>query len=132
MKRRDHTLRWLLEPLEDERSYLERPMFGCLAAYLHGRLMLVLADGDEPWNGVLVPTSWDSHRSLIEDFPALSPHPVLGKWLYLPQSHEDFESVAQELTELARSGDIRLGVEPKERRVKRNGQGSSRKRQRRG
>jgi len=128
MSRKPNELRWLLEPIEAERSYLEKPMFGCLAAYLHGRLMLVLADGDEPWSGVMIATSWESHQSLIEDFPALSPHPVLGKWLYLSQRHEDFESVIQDLVELVRTGDERFGVEPSERSKKRNASRTRKKR----
>ena len=114
--KRKNSLRWLLEPLEDAPGYMERPMFGCLAAYLYGRLMAVVADRDEPWNGLLVPTSREHHASLIEEFPALASHPVLGKWLYLPSLHEDFEGEASAIVEAMASGDMRLGVEPKEKK----------------
>jgi len=35
-KRKRIPLRWVVESIEEERSYLEKPMFGCLAVYLHG------------------------------------------------------------------------------------------------
>lgn len=88
-------------------------MFGCLAAYLHGRLMAVIADKEGEWSGLLVPTSREHHASLIEEFPALTPHPVLGKWLFITSSHEDFEDVSSRLIEAMTEGDPRFGVEPK-------------------
>jgi len=39
----------------EEPSYLKKSMFGCLAVYLHGRMMLLLTEGEEPWNGLLIP-----------------------------------------------------------------------------
>jgi hypothetical protein len=48
--------------------------------------------------------------------PALRPHPVLGKWLYLPQTEAEFESVAQHLTARVLAGDPRIGIAPKPRK----------------
>ena len=110
-----NSLLWLLEPLEGEQDYIQKPMFGCLAAYLHGRLMAVIADREPPFNGLLVPTSREFHESIIDEFPALISHPILGKWLYIPIDHDDFEQTATELVELMLSNDPRLGVEPKEK-----------------
>lgn len=104
----------------EEPSYLEKPMFGCLACYLHGRLMLVLASGEEPWNGVLIPTDHQFHDSICKDFNDVVQHPVLKKWLYLPEASEDFESIASDIVEAVRINDLRFGVEPKERISKRN------------
>jgi hypothetical protein len=118
--RKQHPLLWLVEPLREEPSYLEKPMFGCEACYLHGRLALVLAEGDEPWNGLLIPTEKDFHGSLIKDFKDVFQHPVLKKWLYLSQSSEDFETVASDIVEAVRMNDQRFGVEPKERALKRS------------
>jgi hypothetical protein len=118
--RKHHPLRWLVEPLMEEASYLEKPMFGCEACYLYGRLALVLADGDEPWNGLLIPTERDFHGSVIKDFKGVVQHPVLKKWLYVSQSSEDFETIASEIVEAVRMNDPRLGVEPKERALKRS------------
>ena len=110
--------RWLFEPLEDLPGFESRKMFGSLAAYFNGLLVLVLADGDEPWRGVLVPTEHESHAALIAEFPALVPHPVLGKWLYLPESAASFERDAQKLVERIRHLDARIGVLPEKKRPK--------------
>lgn len=88
-------------------------MFGADAAYLDGLLYLIVADRDDPWNGVMVCTSQERHAALLADIPDLLPHPVLGKWLYLPQSNESFESTAAMLAALAVARDPRLGVAPK-------------------
>jgi hypothetical protein len=102
----------LVETLARESSFLTRVMFGCLACYAHGRLMLALADGDPPWDGVLVATDRKHHAALQAFVPALCVHPVLGKWLYLPAAADSFEPAARMLAELALSDDPRLGVEP--------------------
>jgi len=116
--KKQHTLQWLIEPLIEEPSYLEKPMFGCQACYLHGRLALVLADGEEPWNGLLIPTERDFHDSIMKDFNGVDQHPVLKKWLYLSQASEDFETVGSDIVEAVRMNDLRFGVEPKERASK--------------
>lgn len=113
--KRPHPLRWVIEPLEEEPSYLERPMFGCQACYLHGRLVLALTSGKEPWNGLLIPTEHQFHDSIRKDFRYVRQHPVLKKWLYLPQKSDDFESVASDIVEAIRINDPRFGVEPREK-----------------
>lgn len=114
-----HPLGWLLEPLEDHSTYMRRKMFGCEAAYLNGRLMLVLASTEEPWNGMLVATGHEFHGALQAEWPQLKPHPVLGKWLYLSQNYPDFDRVAQAVVKCVRLGDTRIGVEPKPRKRRR-------------
>ncbi|MEI6562228.1 MAG: hypothetical protein WCO68_09120 [Verrucomicrobiota bacterium] len=114
-----HPLDWLLEPLEQHPSYLRRQMFGCEAAYLNGRLMLVLAAGEEPWNGLLVATGREFHAALQSQWEQLQPHSVLGKWLYLSQANPAFEEVATAIVEQVRRGDARIGVEPQPRKPKR-------------
>jgi len=115
-KTKPHSLRWVVESLTEEPSYLEKPMFGCQAIYLHGRLVLALSSGEEPWNGLLIPTDHQFHNSILKDFKDAVQHPVLKKWLYLPEASEDFETVAQDVVEAIRIGDLRFGVEPKERK----------------
>jgi len=58
------------------------------------------------------------HASLLADHPELSPHSILPKWLYLPESADRFESVAERLVALAKRRDPRLGVssQPKQRK----------------
>jgi hypothetical protein len=117
--KKEQPLRWVIESLMDEPSYLEKSMFGCMACYVHGRLALLLTSGDEPWNGLLIPTDHQFHDSIHRDYRDVVQHPVLKKWLYLPESTEDFESDAQEIVEAIRMNDSRFGVEPTERVSKR-------------
>jgi hypothetical protein len=113
-KIKKHPLYWLIEPLTEESSYIEKPMFGCLACYLHGRLTLVLASRKKPWNGLLIPADKGIHDSIRRDVKGVVQHPVLKKWLYLPDTYEDFESEASYIVELVLMNDRRFGVEPKE------------------
>jgi hypothetical protein len=110
-----NSLDWILEALERDSGYLRRRMFGCEAAYIDGLLCLVVADRDEPWNGLLVCTSHDRHAALVEEMPALKPHPVLGKWLYVRQGDPAFEDIVEKTTSLVLARDERIGVEPKPR-----------------
>jgi len=80
--------------------------------------MLVLCSGGEPWNGLLIATDHEFHDAIRQEFGNVVQHPVLKKWLYLPENSEDFESVSSEIVEAIRIGDQRFGVEPKERKRK--------------
>ena len=111
-----NSLVWIFEAFECDPTYIVKRMFGSDAAYIDGLLCLVAADRDEPWNGLLVCTSQERHAALIGEMPALRPHPVLGKWLYVPQDDPAFEDIAQRLTALVLARDGRVGVEPKPRR----------------
>jgi len=110
-----NSLLWILEPLERDAGYMRRKMFGCDAAYLDGLLYLVAADREDPWSGLMVCTSQERQEALISEFPGLRPHPVLGKWLYLPQIDENFETLAARMAALALTRDPRLGVAPRPR-----------------
>ena len=113
---RIHPFQWVVGPLEEEPSYIQKSMFGCQGCYLHGRLVLVLAArGRDPWMGLLVPTEKRFHKSLCRDHKGLVPHPVLKKWLYLPESFDDFEESARSLSEAILADDPRIGVESKEK-----------------
>ena len=107
-----HPLLWLAEPLQIDPSYLDKPMFGGRAVHFGGRFVLYLAWKEEPWRGVLVPTEREHQPSLIAEFPALAPHPILSKWLYLPENATTFEIDAARLVALIRRLDPRLGVIP--------------------
>lgn len=107
---------WLWEQFEDRPDYIRKSMFGCQAIYLHGRMMFCVAAKQDPWAGLLCITAREHHASLCAEFPYLTPHAVLGKWLYLSDSDDHFESRAQDLLELIGRGDRRLGVVPQPRR----------------
>jgi len=117
-KKPQNPLLWVVGSLKEEPSFIDKAMFGCRAIYLHGRLMLVLCSGEEPWNGLLIATDHEFHDSIRDDFDYVVQHPVLKKWLYLPEASENFESVSSEIVEAIRIGDQRFGVEPKERKRK--------------
>ena len=92
-------------------------MFGCSAFYRKGTLRLMLTgEDDEPWNGVCACTSHDRHAALLAEFPELTPHPVLPKWLYISCDHPAFERVASALVRLVAADDPRLGVAPRPKR----------------
>jgi len=115
-KKPQNPLLWVVDSIIEEPSYIDRAWFGCRAIYLHGRLMLVLCFGEEPWNGLLIATDYEFHDSIRADFACVVQHPVLKKWLYLAEASEDFETVSSEIIEAIRTADQRFGVEPKERK----------------
>jgi hypothetical protein len=117
--KRVHPYAWLWEPLEADPSFVLAAMFGAKAAYLDGKLALCFSSREEPWRGVLVCTDRGRQASLVAQFPSLSPHPVLPKWLYLAESADDFERVAGQLVDLARERDPRIGVAPQPKRRRR-------------
>ena len=108
-----HPHHWLWEPLESDAGFVLKPMFGGKSVYLDGKLMLYFAAKAEPWCGLLVCTEHAHHAALQADFPALRPHPILPKWLYLPEQAESFERTASRLVALARRRDPRVGVIPR-------------------
>jgi hypothetical protein len=117
MSPKPHPLHWVIEPLMNEVSYRERAMFGCRGCYLHDKLVVVLAARTQPaWQGVLFPTERAHQAALLEEFPALKVHPVIGKWLYAPEEMEEFEEVVAALIAQIGQEDARLGVAPEPRR----------------
>ena len=118
----EHPLQWLAEPVASESTFVLKSWFGGRSIMLHGCHQLFLTTQGEPWQGVLVCTFHAHHASLCAEFPSLAPHPVLGKWLYLPETCESFEADARRLVQLAKARDPRLGIPPspkKKRAVKR-------------
>ena len=112
-----HRFAAVVEPLTTEPSFLSRPMFGCVGCYVHGRLVVVLADRREPWQGLLVPTEKRAHASILGEFPAVRVHPILKKWLYLPHAVRRFAGAALGIVDRILAGDPRFGVEPPVRRL---------------
>ncbi|WP_287495859.1 hypothetical protein [Pandoraea sp. CB10b_02] len=110
-----NSLLWIFDAFERNETYIHKRMFGADAAYLNGLQCLAVIDKDAPWDGLLVCTSHVHHAALIREMPALRVHPVLGKWLYVPQSDPSFEAVAQRAVALVLAGDPRIGIEPRPR-----------------
>lgn len=116
---------WIFEPFANDASFTTKRMFGGLSVYVHGKMMMVLAEspGDrlwrgktydfDIWNGVMFPTEHEFHTSLIKEFKGLVKHPVLGKWLYLEEKHKNFENLVMKLAEAVARNDERFGIYPK-------------------
>lgn len=117
-------LKWVFESIEDEPAFYTKRMFGGMAVYLHGKMMMMMTEspgeqtyrgvdyGFEIWNGILWPTDRVHHASLQGEYPELRQHPVLGKWLYLPLTANGFEDTALELVEKIARDDERMGIFP--------------------
>lgn len=107
---------WIFQAFEDDPSFFTKRMFGGLAAYLFGRLMLVLVEptktGRWKWHGVLICTEHAHQPAIIKEFPKLAPHDILKKWLYMDSHHEDFEPTTERLAEAIARDDPRFGVHP--------------------
>jgi hypothetical protein len=95
--------------LRETRPLTIKRMFGGLSFYQRRRMLLVLMQfpGDrrwkdrefdfDLWDGTLFPTDRKHHESLKKSFPQLIPHPVLGKWLYLPRASKSYPKVLKKI-----------------------------------
>lgn len=112
MKRFDHE--WILDAFAGRPSFFTKRMFGGLAAYLFDRQMLLLVEptktGRWTWHGVLVCTAHEHQTSIRAELPALAPHEVLRKWLYIDSAHADFETTMEGVARRIASNDLRFGV----------------------
>jgi hypothetical protein len=108
---------WILQVLEDLPSFFSKRMFGGLAVYLFGRMMMVLVEptktGRWKWHGILICTDHAQHAAIIEDFPALAPHSVLKKWLYIDSRHDDFEPTMERIANAMARDDQKFGIRPR-------------------
>ena len=111
---------WIFDAFAGRPTFFTKRMFGGLAAYVHERQMLVLVEptktGRWKWHGVLVCTAREHHASIRGDFPALIPHRVLRKWLYIDSAHEEFESTMEAVARRMARNDHRFGIVPAARR----------------
>jgi hypothetical protein len=109
-------------------SPMTRSMFGCLAIYVHNKIVLILRDKREPTadNGVWLATIEDHHESLRRAFPNMRSIEVFGKevtgWQVLPADEPDFEEMALLACEFVLAGDPRIGKVPGARRAKGSGE----------
>jgi len=134
MKTFDHE--WIFEAFEEHPGFFTKRMFGGLAAYLHERLMLLLVEptktGRWKWHGVLVCTGFEDHASIRADFPALTPHDILRKWLWVDSTHDDFEKTMEAVAARMARNDPRFGIVPRTNASGRTTSGKSRRRRRSG
>jgi hypothetical protein len=109
---------WILEAFEKHPSFITKRMFGGLAAFLHGRQMMVLVEptktGRWKWHGVLICTEHARQRAIIEEFAPLAPHDILKKWLYIGSRHDEFELTMERVAEAIAKNDPRFGIYPQD------------------
>lgn len=122
-------LDWLEDLLPE--GCVRKAMFGGYAFYLQGRLILVVFESPgertyknktvsyDIWDGCMFPAERDKHEEIQKIFPMLFNHPVLGKWLYLPQQTEDFEDVATRVVRMIPRRLDLFGVYPKPQKARR-------------
>lgn len=107
---------WILQAFEGQASFFTRRMFGGLAVYLFGRMMMVLVEptrtGRWTWHGVLICTGHAEQPAIIAEFPELAPHDVLKKWLYIDSRHEGFEPAMERVAQAMARDDSRFGIRP--------------------
>jgi hypothetical protein len=110
---------WILDAFEEHPTFFTKRMFGGLAAYLFERQMLVLVEptktGRWKWHGVLICTGHEHQPSIRAEFPALAPHAVLRKWLFVDSRHPKFESTMEGVAGRIAKNDARFGIVPRER-----------------
>jgi hypothetical protein len=98
-----------------------RSMFGCLAIYIEGKIVLILRDKRDHTadNGVWLATTEEHHQSLRREFPNMRSIQVLGEkvtgWQVLPTDAEDFEEATLRACELVLAGEPRIGKVPGQR-----------------
>jgi len=107
---------WIFQAFENDPSFFTKRMFGGLAVYLFGRMMMVLVEptrtGRWKWHGVLICTELAQQPAIIEEFSELAPHDILKKWLYIDSRHEDFEPTMQGVAKAMARDDQRFGIRP--------------------
>jgi len=111
---------WIFQSFEDHPSFFTKRMFGGLAAYLFGRMMMILVQptrtGRWKWHGVLICTEHEHQPAILEEFPEFAPHQILKKWLYIDSRHDLFEPAMQRMAEAIARNDGRFGVSPRTKR----------------
>ncbi|MBI4266030.1 MAG: hypothetical protein HY657_16770 [Acidobacteria bacterium] len=121
---------WILEAFDGHPTFFTQRMFGGLAAYLFERQMLVLVEptktGRWRWHGVLICTDHEHQPAIRAEFPALRPHDVLRKWLFVDSTHPDFEVTMEAVAKRMARNDPRFGIMPRSgtSRGRRKGRGA--------
>jgi hypothetical protein len=97
-----------------------RPMFGCHAVYVDGKIVFVLRDKGNPKcdDGVWIATTVEHHETLRAEMPSMRSISVLAGggvtgWQVLPADAEDFEESVLHACAIVGKRDARIGRVPK-------------------
>ena len=102
-----------------------RPMFGCTAVYVDGKIVFVLRNrpSQPADNGLWIATTPEHHVSLRAELPSLRSIRAFGEgetgWQVLPAEAPDFEEAALAVCALVAARDARIGKVPRLRRPRR-------------
>lgn len=129
------SLNWVEDLLPQD--HLRKKMFGGFAYYIDEKLCLLIFESTgnkthhgekydyEIWNGCMFPADRENHDAILAKFPFLMPHPVLPKWLYIPQETEDFENLVEPVMKELRRKNPLFGTFPE--RLKKKSKKTSKK-----
>jgi len=101
---------FVLERL-DNCSPVIRPMFGCHAIYVSGKIVLILRrkEANKHDNGVWLATASEHHDSLKKIFPCMRSIRMFGEgtssWQNLPADADDFEESVMTACEMILKND---------------------------
>lgn len=135
--REPDTLDWVEELLPQD--YFRKKMFGGFAYYHNEKLLLLIFESEghteyrgthydfEIWNGCMFPVEKEHQHSVLKQFSFLIQHPILPKWLYIPQNTEDFEFHVQSIMKELRKENPLFGTFPKTKGSKSKSKASSKK-----
>lgn len=122
------TLAWVEELLTP--GYRRKPMFGGFTYAFDDVMVMALFESEgsrshrgttypyELWFGCMFPVEREKQDQVRAGFPFLVPHPVLGKWLYLPSESENFESNVEAVLREIRRRNPLFGTIPHSKRPK--------------
>jgi hypothetical protein len=114
---------FVLERL-DGASPVIKPMFGCYAIYLNGKIVLILRNrkSQQADNGVWLATSPEHHSDLKKIFPCMRSIRLFGSatssWQNIPVAADDFEECVMKACDLILKNDPRIGKIPKAKKKK--------------
>ena len=126
MAKEPQELKWTEKYLPE--GTVRKNMFGGFGYYLNDRMILCLMEsyGDRKykditvdydlWCGCLFPCDRENHAAILKKFPFLFSHPVLGKWLYLPLSTENFDELAESVLKELRRQNPLFGTQVKKKK----------------
>lgn len=111
------------EDLSTQDSFYLKKFFRGLTIYVFGKAVAYLSNrpGDKSfrgkrykidiWNGCLIPTNREYHAELLKLLKGTLVHPVIEKWLYLPQNSDHFEDSMNQLLEMIKRKNPLIGIE---------------------
>ncbi|WP_413557159.1 TfoX/Sxy family DNA transformation protein [Bdellovibrio sp. HCB209] len=117
MAKEPQELYWI-ENLLPEEGFRRKAMFGGFAYYLDEKIILITFESGTKtnWNGCMFPVEHEHQAEALKQFPILSPHPILPKWLYLPIETEGFEEWVSDILRVALRPHSLWGNYPKEKK----------------